>query len=178
MPSALLIVDVQRALTEGESACHETAPVIERINALARRARAAGATVVFIQHENVAPFVHGSTGWELAQGLHTEPGDLRLRKTTPDAFQRTQLQVLLDERGVTELVICGMQSEFCVDTTTRRAATLGYPVVLVADAHTTTDKPHLPAPAIIAHHNRTLTSMVSFGPRIRAVAAAELVFSV
>jgi hypothetical protein len=64
----------------------------------------------------------------------------------------------------------------CADTTTRRAAALGYPVVWVADAHTTTDKLHLAAPAISAHHNHTLSNITSFGPRIRAAPAVELVF--
>lgn len=178
MPFALLIVDVQRALTEGPQACHDSDPVIARINAVAARARAAGAPVVFIQHETATgAFVHGSPTWQLAPCLHTAASDLFVRKTTPDAFERTALKSLLDQRGVTALAICGMQSEFCVDTTTRRAAALGYPVLLVADAHTTTDKPHLAAPAISAHHNRTLSAITSFGPRIEAVAAAELVFA-
>ena len=178
MPSALLIVDVQRALTEGAQACHDAAGVIDRINGVAARARAAAVPVVFIQHEAAGGgFVPGSRSWELAPALRVAPTDLRLRKTTPDAFERTPLQALLAERGVTDVVICGMQSEFCVDTTTRRAAALGYPVALVADAHTTTDKPHLAAPAIVTHHNQTLSNILSFGPRIRAVAAAELVFA-
>jgi nicotinamidase-related amidase len=61
-----------------------------------------------------------------------------------------------------------------VDTTTRRALALGYPVVLVADAHTTEDKEHLSAAQIIRHHNATLTNIESFGPRVRAIATAEL----
>lgn len=177
MPIALLVIDVQRALTEGAQACHAGAAVIERINTIAARARAAGAPVVFVQHETgTGAFAHGSAGWQLAPDLCVDPGDLFVRKTTPDAFERTSLKAMLDARGITELAICGMQSEFCVDTTTRRAAALGYPVVLVADAHTTTDKPHLPAPAISAHHNHTLSNITSFGPRIRAVPAVELVF--
>lgn len=63
------------------------------------------------------------------------------------------------------LVVCGFQSEFCVDTTTRRALALGYPVTLVADGHSTTDNGVLSAAQISAHHNATLTNIVSFGPR-------------
>ena len=70
---------------------------------------------------------------------------------------------------MTDLVICGMHTEFCVDTTTRLALAAGYPVVLIADAHTTDDKPHLSAEQIIRHHNETLTNITSFGPRVRAI---------
>jgi nicotinamidase-related amidase len=55
------------------------------------------------------------------------------------------------------LVICGMQTEFCVDTAVRGAYERGYKVVLLGDAHTTFDTQLLPAADIIAHHNATLS---------------------
>ena len=72
------------------------------------------------------------------------------------------------------LVICGFQSEFCVDTTTRRALALGYPVTLVADGHSTLDNSVLTAAQIAAHHNETLSNISSFGPRAQAVRAADV----
>lgn len=95
-----------------------------------------------------------------------------VRKTAPDSFHNTQLHTLLHEHGISHLIICGMQSEFCVDTTTRRALALGYPVTLVADGHTTSDNRTLKAAQISAHHNETLSNIMSFGPRATAVPAA------
>jgi len=80
----------------------------------------------------------------------------------------------LQARGITKLVICGFQSEFCVDTTTRRALALGYPVTLVADGHSTTDNGVLKAAQISAHHNETLANIDSFGPRAEAVPASQV----
>ena len=181
MPSApataLLIIDVQQALCSGATAAFEADRVIERINQVARKARSAGAAVVVIQHESdTGPLVHGSSGWQLAQGLETRSSDLFLRKTATDSFHRTELHALLQARGVTMLAICGLQSEFCVDTTTRRALALGYPVTLVADAHSTSDNGVLTAAQITAHHNKTLTEISSFGPRAVAVRADEIRF--
>ncbi|MFM2066240.1 MAG: hypothetical protein RLZZ584_1149 [Pseudomonadota bacterium] len=69
MTTALLIIDVQQALCSGRWACHEVDQVITRINAVAARARAAGAPVVLIQHESQdGPLDHGSSGWRLAEG--------------------------------------------------------------------------------------------------------------
>jgi nicotinamidase-related amidase len=67
-----------------------------------------------------------------------------------------------------------MHTEFCVDTTTRRALALGYPVVLVADAHTSAGNQAISPQQVIAHHNATLTNIASFGPRVEAIASASL----
>jgi nicotinamidase-related amidase len=73
--------------------------------------------------------------------------------------------------------VAGYASEFCVDTSVRRAAALGYPVTVAADAHTTHDKPHADAAFIRAHHNLTLADVTSFGPAIRAQAAEAIDFA-
>ena len=51
MTTALLIIDVQRALCSGEYQCHDIHRVIDTINGLSSRARKAGVPVVLIQHE-------------------------------------------------------------------------------------------------------------------------------
>jgi nicotinamidase-related amidase len=172
--SALLIIDVQKALCTGRWAAFDIDRVIQRINAVAAKARAAGAPVVLIQHEDAEALRFGSEGWQLDERLAARPQDIRLRKTATDSFHRTELQALLQSRGVGQLVVCGLQSEFCVDSTVRAALALGYPVVLVADAHATMDNGVLSAAQISAHHNATLANIDSFGPRVTTTAAAEL----
>lgn len=175
MSTALLIIDMQHALCFGEEAAFESERVIDRINMVAEQARAADAPVVLIQHEEEGGSLRfGSEGWQLASGLVIAPGDLRMRKTTPDSFHRTELLQRLQERGISRLLICGLQSDFCVDTTTRRALALGYEVVLVADAHSTVDNEVLSAAQITAHHNATLANMTSFGKRAVVIPAAEV----
>lgn len=178
MTRATLVIDVQQGLCEGDQFAHDAARVIGRINRVTQASRAAGAPVVFVQHVSRPGGLleRGTPPWQFADGLHVEPGDLRLDKSTPDCFERTGLDALLRSRGVSDLVICGMQTEFCVDTTTRRALALGYPVWLVADAHTTGDSDTLSAAQVIAHHNRTLALITSFGPRAKLVDADALRF--
>ena len=175
MPTALLIIDVQHALCHGEYAAFQADRVIANINAVSQRVRASGAPVIVIQHESPGgAFAHGSEGWRLAGGLVTAPTDVFVRKTATDSFHNTALLAELQRRGTTQLIICGMQSEFCVDTTTRRALALGYPVTLVSDGHTTLDNGVLKAEQISAHHNETLANIESFGPRVVAVPACEV----
>jgi nicotinamidase-related amidase len=177
MKSALLVIDVQRGLFDQDPRPDEADAVVNRINALASRARDADVPVVFVHHETKGgELAYGSQNWELAQRLNFQRGDVMLRKTTPDSFLRTDLLALLESWNTTRLVICGYASEFCIDTTTRRAAALGFPVVLAADAHTTHDKDHASGDQIRSHHNETLSHIESFGPRIEAIDAAEIVF--
>lgn len=175
MSQALLIIDVQQALCHGAYAAFESDRVIERINLAASRFRAAGLPVVFIQHEAAdGPLRQGSPGWALADGLQVMAGDHRVPKTATDSFHKTELKPLLDRLGVDALAICGLQSEFCVDTTTRRALGLGYPVTLITDAHSTQDNGVLTAAQISAHHTETLANITSFGPRVTPCMAADL----
>ncbi len=177
MTTAMLVIDVQRALCTGEFAAFEVDRVIDRINLVCRKARAAGVPVVFIQHETQGgEFDFGTDGWRLASSLDAQADDLYIRKKATDSFHQTELQSVLEAHGVTNLVICGLQSEFCVDTTTRRALALGYPVVLVADGHSTIDNAVLSAAQISAHHNETLANITSFGPRARALPADSVEF--
>ena len=98
-----------------------------------------------------------------------------MRKTTPDSFLSTNLEALLKQHQIEHLIVCGYASEFCVDTTVRRGAALGYSMSLVSDAHTTHDKPHASAEQIRVHHNATLPNISSFGVKIAAVSTDELV---
>lgn len=175
MPTALLIIDVQHALCSGEYEAFESERVIGCINVVSRKARAAGAPVIVIQHEAPdGPLAYGTAGWQIAKGLVVQAGDVHVYKRATDSFHDTELQAVLNARGVEQLIICGLQSEFCVDTTTRRALALGYPVTLVSDAHSTIDNSVLSAAQITAHHNETLSNITSFGPRVRAVPSHEV----
>ena len=175
---ALLIIDVQQALCSGDNASYDVEGVIQRINHVSRKARVEGAPVVVIQHEtHGAEMDHGTEAWQLPSALDVESSDVFMRKTASDAFLRTDLQEILEARGVKRLVICGLHSEFCIDSTTRRAMALGYPVTLVSDGHSTVDNGVLTAAQITAHHNKALSSMESFGPRTTLVPAAVVSFA-
>lgn len=177
MNSALLIIDVQRALFDAAPRAFEADPVVARIESLARRARRCGVPVVFIQHEAPGSSLEfGGPGWQLEPGLGAQPDDLYVRKKTCDSFLATNLRAILESQQVSHVVVCGYASEFCVDTTVRRAAALGYSVTLASDAHTTHDKPHAPAVAIRAHENATLPQITSFGPAILAMASEQIAF--
>ena len=133
--SALLVIDMQQEALVG---CPDAAGVIDRINDLSRRARAAGAPVIFIQHEGEDELERGSPGWEIDPSLEQDGAHL-VPKTYRDAFAETELEDLLQRLGVRRLVVTGVHSDFCVQMTTLSAVMRGFDVVLVSDAHTAID---------------------------------------
>lgn len=178
MKSAVLVIDVQQGLCEGEGAAFDCAGTIRRINEVTRKARLSAAPVIFVQHESESGYLeHGTPAWQLANGLEVQPSDIRVRKKTPDAFLRTNLEELLRKASIQRVVVCGMHSEFCIDTTTRRALALGFPVVLVSDAHTSAGNAAISPQQVIAHENATLTNIASFGPRAIPVPSSEVEIS-
>lgn len=175
MATALLVIDVQNTLCQGPWAVFDVVATVTRINTVIRHTRNTGGTVIFIQHEEAHEAMRfASPGWQLYEGLEVLSGDLRLRKTACDAFFKTELQALLSARGIDQVVICGMQSEYCVNATVQGALAQGLSVTVVADGHSTLDNGVLSAEQIIRHHNATMANLGNFGPGIRVLPAAEV----
>lgn len=92
--------------------------------------------------------------------LHQPAGALFVTKTACDAFYRTRLEEVLREHHITQFVICGCATDYCVDTTIKNGASRGYAITVAEDAHTTANRPAAQAVTLIAHYNevwRTLT---------------------
>lgn len=169
----LLIIDVQVGIIEGFHA-YQGREVLERINSLRAKARASNVPIIYIQHDGGAgdPLEAGSEGWHIHPAIKPQAEDLIISKRASDSFFETSLQRELEARSIKHLVVTGCQTEYCVDTTARRAVSLGYDVTLVNNAHTTIDSNLLTAAQIIAHHNALLDGFDA-GPHAIAVKPAE-----
>jgi nicotinamidase-related amidase len=81
------------------------------------------------------PFaVAGTHGAEVIDELSPLPGEYVLTKTRMSAFIGTELDLMLRTLGVTNLVVCGIQTPNCIRTTVFDGIAYNYPVVLVGDA--------------------------------------------
>lgn len=152
---ALLIIDVQQAMLQKGEEVHNAEALLQTITSLKANAEALEIPVFLIQHEAAEgkPLERGTTSWEIHPRVE---GGTVIHKTTPDSFHQTNLHEQLQSKGVEELFLTGIQSEVCVDTTCRRAFSMGYEVTLVSDAHSTWDSGVLKAEDIIRHHNAAL----------------------
>jgi len=159
--TALIVIDAQSNMFAPGSSVHEGETILRTLSSLIARARSEGALVVFVQNNGKKgdPDQMGSPGWQIHPSLSPQAGDLVIQKSTSDAFHLTPLQKELTKRGIHRLVLAGMQSEYCVDATCRRASALDYEVILVSDGHSTYDGEALPASDVIARQNASLSAV-------------------
>jgi nicotinamidase-related amidase len=139
MKRALLVIDIQKDYFPGgkmELVGTEAASL--RARELLDGFRKNGEELIHVQHIFQAPnapfFVAGTEGVEIHPNVKPLPGERLLVKHHANAFKDTPLQQWLRERGVTDVVICGMMTSMCVDAATRAAADLGFNTYVAADA--------------------------------------------
>ena len=174
---ALLVIDVQIGLIEGLPAYRGT-EVVATIERLILKARGCLMPVIFVQHDGEPGHAlePQTAGWPIHPSISPGPEDLVIHKRASDAFYDTSLDSELRARGIEHLIVAGCMTEYCVDTTCRRAVTLGFDVTLVADAHTTTETKVLSASQIIEHHNWLLHGFDAGAHAIAVTPSDKLLF--
>jgi len=173
--TAFVIIDMQIGLL---AECIQERETLDHINIVLSRARDNNIPVIYVQHDgrkgnSLEP---GTPTWLIHPDIAPRANEPLIRKASPDAFFETTLQQELEARGIQHLVIAGGQTQYCIDTSVRRAVSCGYDVTLVADAHTTSDSERWPAAQIIAFHNETLDGFWAGEHRVRVKPAAEITF--
>lgn len=139
MTTALLLIDIQNDYFPGgamELTGSEAAGA--RAGELLAAFRGKGLPVIHVQHLSTRPgasfFVPGTPGVEIHSGVAPRDGEPVMRKNFPNSFRDTPLLQHLRDRHISRLVIAGMMTHMCVDTTVRAAADLGFECVLAHDA--------------------------------------------
>ena len=136
--TALLMIDLMPRIIERELTPYSGREVLERSLELATAIRDAGGLVVQVRVERDAgPQPEGSG---FAPELDPQPGDVQLVKHTIGAFHQTGLDGILREHGIDTVVLCGIATNFGVESTGRAADEHGYRVVFVEDAMTGLDE--------------------------------------
>lgn len=143
--TALIVIDLQQGTVSNPMA-HPVEDIVARAVELAAAFRRHGLPVVVFNNTGTPPGRSDRGGGDairwpeeatrLVPELDVEATDLRLSKSGWGGFADTDLQDLLDERGVTRVVLVGVATSFGVESTARAAYDLGFHVVLPVDAMT------------------------------------------
>lgn len=149
--TALIVIDVQESFRVRPNWQATNRPdIADRVNRLVHAARDKGDLVVWVLHTEPGTggaFDPAEGHVRLMDGLEPESGESILTKTSHNAFTTTNLQQLLTQHGVNEVMISGIRTEQCCETTARVASDFGYDVVFVTEATATTPLPHWTMPA-------------------------------
>lgn len=176
--SALLVVDVQVGVVAG---AWQRDAIVGHIAIAVARARAAGAAVIWVQHQD-DELPPDTPAWQWVPELQPQPGELRLHKRFNSAFEDTPLLAALDRLGVGHLVLAGAATNWCIRATAFGALERGFDLTLVGDGHTTVDLELAPgrvvtAPCLIDDLNTAMQWLSYPGRRNRVVDAADLAFT-
>lgn len=174
--TALVIIDVQAGMLD--EAIPEERATLATIAGVLERARTAGVPVIYVQHDGGPghPLEVDTPGWRVHPAIAPREGEPVIRKRASDSFYKTPLKEEMEARGVRRLVVTGAMTEYCVDTTCRRALSEGYDVTLVADGHATFDRDDMPAERIKAYHNSRLAQLAHPDHAVTVLPAAEVAF--
>src|SRR5262249_23744882 len=77
--------------------------------------------------------IRGEPGHDIIPELYPFPGEIVIDKPGKGAFYDTELGEILKKRGIANLLVCGVTTEVCVNTTVREANDRGYRCVVIAD---------------------------------------------
>ncbi|WP_433312193.1 isochorismatase family protein [Micromonospora sp. CA-269861] len=161
------MIDVQESFRQRPIWAYGSNPdMIRQVDRLVAAARQRGDLVVWVLHSEpgTGGLFDPALGYvRLIDGLVPAEGEPTLVKTAHNAFTTTNLQQLLTQAGSTDITVCGIRTEQCVETTARVGADLGYRMTFVTDATLTFPIPHrdLPETATVAEilaDPRTLTN--------------------
>lgn len=144
MNKALLIVDIQNDYFPGGAMELVGSPEAGRqAGRLLEAFRRKALPVIHIQHVSTRPgatfFIPGTPGVDIHDSVAPQAGETVFQKNFPNSFRETPLLAHLRELEVGQLVIAGMMTQMCIDTTTRAAADLGFQCLLAHDACATRD---------------------------------------
>lgn len=146
MRKALIVIDVQESFRQRPTWQAVSDPtIVDQVERLVQASRAAGDLVVWVLHAapgSGTPFDPEGGQVRLIEPLAPAAGEPVVTKTSANAFTTTNLQQILTEHGVGELIVCGIQTERCCETTTRVASDFGYQVTFAIDATATFPIPH------------------------------------
>lgn len=144
MSKALIIIDIQNDYFQ-DGNCELVNPMEASLKAkeLLEHFRKNKMPVFHVQHINLRKgatyFLPNTKGVQIHENVKPLENEIIIEKNFPNSFLETNLESELEKQNIKELVICGMMSHMCIDSTTRAAFDLGYVCTVVHDACTTKD---------------------------------------
>lgn len=177
--SVLMVVDVQVQVVRDVPQASEK---IAKVARAVERARAAGAPVIWVQHQD-DELQADSPGWQWVPELVPAANELRVHKHFNSAFEQTNLDAELARLNASHIVLAGAKSNWCIRASAFGAMERGYDLTLLKDAHMTStlelgDGRTLDAEHLMTDLNVAITWLEYPGRKNTTASAEEVAFGV
>ena len=149
----LLVVDMQKGITDDRLYGFET--FIDRTAALVKAARKSCVEVIYFQHDDGpgSGFTAGDTDFEIADQVHPEPGEKVFVKTVYSCFGNKSFREYMEQQEDKRLMIIGLQTNYCIDTTIKSAFERGFEVIIPEGTNSTFDNDYMSAETAVRYYN-------------------------
>ncbi|MGV3025615.1 cysteine hydrolase family protein [Clostridium thermobutyricum] len=155
MNTALLIIDVQNALVLDKPFDFEK--IKNNIKLLLKASRKNGLEVIYVRHnDKEGELKLNSYGWEIYDEIKPNKGEVIIEKSYNSAFKNTNLKNYLESKNIRDLIITGMQTEYCIATTCKVAFEYGFKVIIPEKTNTTFDNGDISAEFLYEYHNYSI----------------------
>lgn len=149
--TALLVIDVQNALvSEKPYAFNE---ISSNIRKLINTCRENNVEVIYVQHYDDDELKPNSEGWKIYDEISPEAGEKIISKNYNSSFKNTELKEYLNKKSIEQLIVTGMQTEYCIDTTCKVAFEYGYKLIIPEKTNTTFDNGKIRAKDLYEFYN-------------------------
>lgn len=149
----LLVIDSQREITNEK--LYKFDEFVSTVKMLIKTARENDVEVIFVRHDDGAetPMTKGLEGFEIYEGFAPEQGEKIFDKRLNSPFKDTGLAEYLSEKGETEIIITGLQTDYCIDAAVKCGFEHGYKIIVPQYANSTFDNNFMTAEKSYEYYN-------------------------
>ena len=150
----LLVVDTQKAITN--EGLYQFGTFEERVKELIRVARKQDIEVIFVRHDDGpgCELTKGNDGFEIYEGFKPLENEKIYDKTVNSAFRDTGLLEYLKGKGETEIIVVGLQTDYCIDATIKAGFEHGFIMIVPDGTNSTFDNTYMTAEQSYEYHNK------------------------
>lgn len=149
----LLVVDTQKLITNENLYQFDT--FVSHEKELIKKAREKGIEVIYVRHDDGPneELTKGKDGFEIYEGFQPMPGEKTFDKNVNSAFRGTGLLEYLQDKNEKEVIVTGLQTDYCIDATIKCGFEHGFKIIVPATTNTTVNNAFMSAEQSYRYHN-------------------------
>ena len=152
----LIVVDIQKGITDERLYAFES--FIKNVTNIIKTARENGVEVIFVRHDDGpgSGFSFGDSDFEIADQVTPGENEKIYTKTINSCFGNSDFVNYLSDSGEKELMIVGLQTNFCIDATVKSAFERGYHVIIPRGTNSTFDNDYMDGKTTYRYYNEMM----------------------